>query len=772
MYYIMNGKLNKIIGTMSLNGGHTAMDWFMTDEIHEEIASEDSSQADDTSVSEVTRGNNKGWNSYVTLTIPKTSQYFTELTTTGNHLLHDFEGKTQCYRITDVTIESTGFKATITAYNLALFNLKHTTPEKKSFNGATSQMVFEYLFGKTGWIIKTNEYLGGENSLEIDGKTTANTLLQSALQTFDAEIRAYVEVEQGIVINKYVEIMDQRGDPNTGRRVEYGWNATEIQKTVTDGALITKLYVFGKDDLTLNSDKDFRTSYIVDDTANDLYNSSSDLYLEGVATNDEITNADALRSWGEKLLKYYNHPRANYTVTVDPTFEANVGDTIRVIDDTINLTLASRVIQKVVSESTPTSNQVVLGEFITVRNVTPAAIEELEDKMAKQLEMINAVNKAIADASSISIDVLTPDGQDFKKGEDSKRLIMHAREGETNIGAYIRNKGWRWRNLATNEEKHGYEIAVTNDSAGLGTWRAQIDNSYISSASELDVKTDTWKYVGKFYPREELGHVCQCVFDAGSFYYTSHALNNADDDTVYCQRDANFKILAKMTIKHGGHGTNFGVLSAGLGGNDTLVIQRHSADKKTYYASAIPWQDNATVSSGFSDIYTSSAYLTVSAWGDRVQVKEHDTVYIFDSNARNVQLKNALYSVNFRTVGLGKDDYYQSQATGYPYSFWCSGHTGKNAPNRVNAVNYINGGRCFREIIDFGTYTNNVYDGPNEIESANLDFQGENLLVSYINYDKAEKLACQFVYKYPLIKRSDADSDDDTDYTSLGGDEG
>lgn len=109
MYYIMNQKLTKIIGALDLTGGRTADDWFMTDEIHEEIASEDSAQTDDVSVSEVTRGNNKGWNSYVTLTIPKTSQWFKELTTTGNHLLHEFEGRTQCYRITDVTIESTAY---------------------------------------------------------------------------------------------------------------------------------------------------------------------------------------------------------------------------------------------------------------------------------------------------------------------------------------------------------------------------------------------------------------------------------------------------------------------------------------------------------------------------------------------------------------------------------------------------------------------------------------------------------------------------------------
>lgn len=771
MYYIMNQKLTKIIGALDLTGGRTADDWFMTDEIHEEIASEDSAQTDDVSVSEVTRGNNKGWNSYVTLTIPKTSQWFKELTTTGNHLLHEFEGRTQCYRITDVTIESTAYKATITAYNLALFNLKHTTPEAKDFTDATSQTVFEYIFGRTGWIIDTNEYLGGTTDFNIDGKTTANSLLQTALQTFDAEIRAYVDVYNGIVINKRVKIVDQLGNPKTGKRVEYGWNATGITKQVTDGALITKLYVFGKDDLTTqgaNGNK--RKSFVVDDEANDKYNSSNDLYLEGVATNDNITDANALKSWGEKLLKYYNHPRANYTVTISSDFEANIGDTVRVVDLTIDLTLASRVIQKVVSESTPTSNQITLGEFVTVRNVTPQAIDALKTQIDAQGEMLKAVNKAMSDISSIRLDVLTPDGTDFAKGDVRKRLIMQVHEGNTNIGAYIQTLGWRWHNLNTDERRSDYLLEAEQDTGGLGTWRAQIDNTHISETPELDIDVDGVKELGSFYPRVEVSHVAQCVVDADAFYYTSHALNNSDLDTLYCQRDRNFKIVSKMTIKHGGHGTNFGVIVGTGGADDKLVIQRYAdKDKTNSYISVVKWQDNATVSSGFENVYHDAKYLTGAYGNDYVQVKKGDTCYIFDSASRNVNLKNALYSVNLKDVGLEKNDYYQSHASYYPYTIWCSGHTDNNAPNRVSIVNFIHGGRTTRRALDFAHLTHE-YDGPFEIESANFDFQGQNLLVSVINYDTAQKAARQYVYAYPLVKRQDDDTDET--YSDLGGDQG
>lgn len=788
MYYIMNNALSKVIGTLDLTGGKDAKNWFMTDEIHEELASEDSQASDSVSVSEVTSGNNKGWNSYVTLTIPKTSSYFNELTTTGNHVLHQFEDHLQCYRITDVEIDSTGYKATITAYNLALFNLKHTTPEAKTFDNASSQTVFEYLFSKTGWQILTNQYTGGVANYEVDGKSTANTLLQTALQTFDCEMRAYVEVVNGVVANKYIEICDKLGSETTGKRIEYGWNATGITKKVTDGALITKLYVIGKDNLAISGTSGVANSFIVDDEANDKYNSASSLYLEGVATNDEITDGNALLEWGQKLLKYYNHPRANYTVTVSSDFEANIGDTVRVIDDTINLTLASRVIQKVMSEATPTSNQITLGEFVTVKNVTPAAIDALESKMNQTTETIAALNKAINDASTITIAALTPDGTDFADNTSSKRLIMVAREGTTNISPYIEKAGWQWRNTQTDARKYGYLVNVDAGQGELGTWRAQVNTDYLTKQSEYDVDTKNFSVVGSYTPwtsdnTSEIGHVGQCCVQMpDGNYITSHGLGGSTDDTAYCLRDSNFKLKSKMVVKYGGHGTNFGAYYDTVSGQYMLIIARKSSDKKRNYITKVAYQAGQTLdetSKTFNNIIIDSHYMTAGGNEDYLMYKIGDTCKIIPSeNLASGQSeadasKLATYSVNIKNAGLDTvNDNYQSVSLDYPWVYWCSGNQ-NGTPNRINAVNAIHGGRCFRYTLDFGSLKHD-YDGGFEIQSMSINPAGDAILVQAVNYasdanKSDEKGHCtEYIYEFPLIKREDSDP---VDLDSLGGDD-
>ncbi|KLD61503.1 hypothetical protein WP50_01755 [Lactiplantibacillus plantarum] len=85
----------------------------------------------------------------------------------------------------------------------------------------------------------------------------------------------------------------------------------------------------------------------------------------------------------------------------------------------------------------------LLGEYTTVQVATPAWMEQYQNALSK------AVDEAKKDASSIKPVALTPDGNNFTDTTQTKRLILQAWEGSTNISSYIDSKGFIWRRYNT-----------------------------------------------------------------------------------------------------------------------------------------------------------------------------------------------------------------------------------------------------------------------------------------------------------------------------------
>lgn len=191
------------------------------------------------------------------------------------------------------------------------------------------------------------------------------------------------------------EIRDALGNDN-GAIAYYGKNITGITRNTVFQDVITKLHVKGKDDLTfasINDGKDF----IVDDDANQKYNPwYKTSYLEGHIESSDIENSNSLKDWAKKMLRLYNHPRVNYTVDLTSDFQAELGDTVRVIDldMTPELTVESRVIQRTFSKADYTQNKIVLGEFVTITPVTPDYIKNIENRIRKDItQLIEDVKK-------------------------------------------------------------------------------------------------------------------------------------------------------------------------------------------------------------------------------------------------------------------------------------------------------------------------------------------------------------------------------------------
>ena len=296
----------------------------------------------------------------------------------------------------------------------------------------------------TGITLVDNATSGLLSDFSIDGESSSQTLLQTILTTYDCEADGYVKLDSsGIVVDTILELSDQRGQ-NTGRRITYGDNMLSIKRETVDTTLITKLYVYGSGGASISKAKgNGGRNFVTDASANSLYNSDANTWLKVVFTSSTVSEPDALLSLGLNL-RLYNHPRVNYSVDVTSDFDAQLGDTIKVIDLTMTpvLTLQARVIQRTTSESDPTQNKVVIGEFSTVTVVTPNFIKNMEQRWNDHVKKLFEDAKKNQNAASISL--ITPLGQSWTNTDTSKGVIARLFiEGE-NVTSFLSAAAFNW----------------------------------------------------------------------------------------------------------------------------------------------------------------------------------------------------------------------------------------------------------------------------------------------------------------------------------------
>ncbi|MCM6812701.1 phage tail spike protein, partial [Pediococcus pentosaceus] len=272
-------------------------------------------------------------------------------------------------------------------------------------------------------------------------------------------------------------------------------------KRTTVSNPITKLIAYGDNGNTMARVNDGKP-YIVDDEANQKYNPDwqSGLYYEGIVTANSIEDPSGIKAWAEEMLQLYNHPRTYYEVAVTPKFNPPLGATIRFKDELIKpaLDASGRVIQRTISKANPYGNTVGFGEYVTVPVATPAWMQ------GYQSAINSAIEKAREDASSVKPVALTPDGNNFTDTTQTKRLILQAWEGNTNISAYIDNKGFIWRRyntdgtLDTSFNQTGYLIQAPY--SAVGTLHGTIETSYIQNEPEIKLQTSAIRNLGSFSP--------------------------------------------------------------------------------------------------------------------------------------------------------------------------------------------------------------------------------------------------------------------------------
>ncbi|MGC4375933.1 phage tail spike protein [Fictibacillus sp. Mic-4] len=694
MYVILDPDLN-VCGVLDLNGRGCKF-------------------YDDLRSTKIADDQGKIWSDTLELSVPYGYRE-TEYMAQGYHLLKQGnDGFFYCYRITEWEDDAGGptHVKKVQAINLLAWDLTHKIVPAKTFSAANSQDAFEHILQQTGWEIGENDFFGGTKSLEFSAGNNAQYWLDQLTSQFSVEVRARVEVYNGKIVRKLIDIVEELGE-STGYRLEYGHDLLGLTRTGSDQEMYTKLYVYGgtnsKNEVVSIASVNGGREYLVDDDANDLYNNGGP-YLEGYIVNDQILNPSGLLDWGKEQLKKWNHPKYNYTVDVAYLgYKPNLGDHFQVVDFSMQpaLTISARVLQIDESEANPTNNKVILGEFVEIVAVTPADIWELRAKAAQAAQ-------DAAQAKAYKVEYFTPDGTDFSDNTE-KRIIVRVYFGREDVTAKKPASSFVWQKINPDgshdtdwESRYantGNVIIVGSEVAG-STIRCQVNDELsdpIIFATEEDAAyflTFPMDAVGIDGVNQRVVQYAQIDFPRGHVYYTQlysgSKYRPPDYKTVEsfelsrCTTDGTF--IDSMLCLHGGHGSHFGIEYV----NGKLWIWSLYFDptNKKYHVVKFPYQPGKVIDWGDSSI---TDLLAFGSTGYRVNLDVRNgyvllvngvtnpTFYVCKKSDVEAKQFKPLYTARGSDINyFGTDQTYQSACLDFPYVYLASG----NADNSDQRVMY------------------------------------------------------------------------------------
>ncbi len=671
------------------------------------------------------------------------------------------------YSVEESNTAATKHVTTANFTNLCLYMLAHHYPVAITASASSIQTAFNQCFNATGWTLDYQTTNAMTSSIAIDGKTKASTLLQTLIQTYDVEIDPYVEIDsQGNITKKVCVITDRLNADVVYNEAVFGKNITSINRTTVSNP-ITKLIAYGANGNTMATVNDGK-SYIVDDDANQKYNPDwqSGLYYEGVITANSIEAPAGIKAWAEQMLQLFNHPRTYYEVTVTPTFDPPLGATIRFKDDQITpvLDASGRVIQRTISFANPYGNTVGFGEYVTVPVATPAWLTGYQSAISDALE------KAKTDASSVKPVALTPDGNNFTDTSQTKRLILQAWEGSTNISAYIDSKGFIWHRyntdgiLDTSFNQTGYLVQAPYNA--VGTLSGTIETGYIQDEPEVKLQTSAIRNLGSFSQNDSTLGISgaaqyMCPLSNGQ-YITSRASTN--NNVMFVLHDTNFKPISKMIVSNGGHGASFSIEEAD-GAIYIWYAIKSSLNADEYAISRIPYLANVTLSNDDNRI---TRFCTVNRY-IRINVDfKHGYVLCSYYHGRQNVLRldevkqgnfNVLYSFNAANYGFDANKQtYQSQGIDFPYVYFQSGDYNMKDPRMVYAVNVVHGGQEFASnyLLDMNL---GMTDDVMEPETCNIIYSQTNQPELLVTFNcKYQGNSLERVFIIPIEARPAADT--------------
>lgn len=229
--------------------------------------------------------------------------------------------------------------------------------EDTAFN--TMQKILDASIVPTGWTVYTSN-ITIKRTIRGDWKSVLE-LLQEVRDTFGGEL-------QFDTIEKTISLVDRIGEDN-GVRFYYNKNLKSIERSVDTFSLVTRLYLYGKNDLTIKSVNNnveylenltwvnalnLRNKIRIDRWSDSRYTIPQNLYDDGMKMLDELSKpniAYVMKLSDLSMLSGHEHETIG------------LGDTVHAIDtELLNMVVDSRIMKRKYNVRQPWKTEVELNQ--------------------------------------------------------------------------------------------------------------------------------------------------------------------------------------------------------------------------------------------------------------------------------------------------------------------------------------------------------------------------------------------------------------------------
>ena len=362
--------------------------------------------------------------------------------------------------------------------------------------------------------------------------------LQDICDTFGLELQTRIEVDGSTVKARYIDLLEQRGDPESTRRFEYRKDLPAIKRTVDSDNVITRLWCWGKGVEQTDGNGEATGGYsrkigigdvndgkpYIDADASTLAQwgiagpDGKTMPSEGVYENGDIDDPAKLLAAGKAYLAKTCKPSVSYTATVAALGRAgfdpegvDVGDSVQIIDSafTPTLRLEGRVLK--IEEDligTLADTTLTLGNITQSYTQRMAAQKQQLDKLINSsgawsdaaggkgvyiADLIDRINQIMNETGGYVYQ--TPNQGiyvcDRPIDQDPTQVIQIG-------GGYWRcassrkaNGDWNWRSLANGKGLFADAIytGLLSDAAGYNSWNLDTGDFKLSARTTVGGKT-------------------------------------------------------------------------------------------------------------------------------------------------------------------------------------------------------------------------------------------------------------------------------------------
>ncbi|USK72608.1 phage tail protein [Peribacillus asahii] len=319
--------------------------------------------------------------------------------------------------------------------------------------------ILDLVLAGTRWGSGLVDYFG-VNNFKFEQFDNIVAVLQSIKNQIGGELRFRVEMENGTVTKRFVDLVERIGT-DTKKRFTYTKDITSIRRKIDTTSLVTALIGVGKGDdsgnyttfasvgkYPENGDeyyKPYDQDWVGDPGALERYGKQGK-HIMGIFEYDTSDPNILLdKTWSE--LQKRKNPSITYELDVAllerlagiEHEKVRKGDTVYVIDETFSpaLYLEARVLRLETCFTDPSKDKCTLGNYRIVKSKITSQMRAIQAKLLKK--------ETVWDELTYTVYLDSSKGLIFKNGDINTTITARVFKGETEVTDTLLDSAFRWK---------------------------------------------------------------------------------------------------------------------------------------------------------------------------------------------------------------------------------------------------------------------------------------------------------------------------------------